>query len=396
MDKQKVLYILTKNDIGGAQKYVHDLATHLDATLFDVKILYGERDIASLSNRISFFFLNDCIAIYELVKIFQREIPHIIHLNSSKAGIIGTFAAAIYKLFISLNPKRYTLYPNPCPQNPKVVFTAHGWVFNPSNKVILQVRWFYILLHKLAGFAMDAIIVVSQADLYLAQSYHIVPNHKLALIYNGIEYQDLQFFDKISARRKLLSRIAIENEDHALQALWVGSIGRLTKEKDYETLIQAATHLPHIYFFILGTGELLLKYRRLIEKKKLFNSFFIIGDSKEAHRFLYAFDIFILPSVKEGLPYALLEACAAKLPSIVTNVGGMPEVIENNNSGYVVPQKKPRILAEKIELLSRNEILRKTLGENAYTRVQTEFSFSKMVEKTELVYTNILQIQKPN
>src|SRR3989344_392895 len=133
--KLKILYLLTKDDVGGAQKYVADLAAHLDQNRFEPKILCGGRDVRWLSNRVLpwMFFVNDWLAIIELVRVFRRERPDIIHLNSSKAGVLGSFATGLYKLI------------NQTTNKPKTIFTALGWVFNPTNYVAAPIRWCYVM-----------------------------------------------------------------------------------------------------------------------------------------------------------------------------------------------------------------------------------------------------------
>ena len=96
--RKKILYIITKSDVGGAQKYVSDLAANLDKSLFETKIICGGKNIRWLSNKVWlwFLFINDWLAIAEIVKLLKKERPDIIHLNSSKAGVIGSLAAFFY------------------------------------------------------------------------------------------------------------------------------------------------------------------------------------------------------------------------------------------------------------------------------------------------------------
>ncbi len=158
---KKVLYIITKSDIGGAQKYINDLASNLDKIQFEAKILYGGRDLKWLSNKTWpwFLFLNDWLAILELVKIYGQEKPDVIHLHSSKAGVLGSLAAKIYKvkcqMSISTGRQANVKY-----SPPKVVFTAHGWVFNPTNALSFPARLFYVFLHKFAALFQDKIMSV--------------------------------------------------------------------------------------------------------------------------------------------------------------------------------------------------------------------------------------------
>ncbi len=373
----KILYIITKSDIGGAQKYVADLANGLDKNQFEAKILYGGRDLKWLSNKVRpwAFFLNDWLAIRELVKTFQKEQPAIIHLNSSKACILGSLAFSLYKTLYS---KSYIL-------NPKVIFTAHGWVFNPANKLFFLTRWFYILLHKGAAFFQDKIICVSECDRQLALKYRIAPEKKLITIHNGIN-PDIRFLDKQTARKELFDKLQITNHKLQITAPWVGSIGRLVKEKNYETFIQVAALFPNANFIIIGKGPEKKDLEFRIQNLGLQNRFFIVEPTGKDAQYLKAFDVFVMTSIKEGCPYILLEAMAAGLPAVVTEAGGMPELIKDGENGLVVPQKNPEILARAARKLLENKNAANEFGQMARKTIREKFGLEKMMLRTETIY----------
>lgn len=383
--KQKVLYIITKSDVGGAQKYVADLANSLDKNQFEAKILYGGKDLKWLSNKVWpwAFFLNDWLAIFELIKILKKEQPHIIHLNSSKAGVIGSLAAFLFSTKL------------------KFVFTAHGWVFNPTNKLSSPARWFYVLLHKFAAIFQDKIICVSEYDRQLALKYKIAPETKLITVHNGID-PNIPFLDQQTARKELIKRLAFsvqrkgENKNtlNANRYIlnpdipWVGSIGRLVKEKDYETFIRAAALIPNAHFFIIGTGP--EKERLKTKSQKLKSNMHFINPTENDAKYLKAFDVFIMSSIKEGCPYILLEAMAAELLIVVTEAGGMPEMIKNNENGFVVPQKNPQALADAIQKLTTNKNIASEFGQITKKTIQEKFELKKLVAKTTATYKAII------
>src|SRR3989338_9378537 len=154
---KRVLFVITADDVGGAQKYVRDLAAHLNPREFRAEILYGGKPGARfLSNALHpyFFFLNDVLAVFELARTFRKKQPDVIHLNSSKAGVVGALAAFFYKRSLKSSSLVSHL------PSLKVVFTAHGWVFNPTNALGRLRRRLYIFLHRLAGRMTDVIINV--------------------------------------------------------------------------------------------------------------------------------------------------------------------------------------------------------------------------------------------
>jgi len=377
-NSKKILYLITKSDVGGAQKYVGDLTTNLDKANFQVKIFYGGKDLKWLSNAIWpwLLFLNDWLAIWELMKLYEKEQPHVVHLNSSKAGVLGSLAAFLYK---NLRPTTYDL-------RPKIVFTAHGWVFNPTNAISPPIRWFYILLHKLAALFKDKIICVSEYDYNLALRYHIAPKEKLAIIHNGID-PNIKFLEKSEARKEITNKIPnskfqIPNSNYP----WVGSIGRLVKEKNYETFIQTAALIPNANFLIIGSGPEKEKLIVNCQLSNINNVFFIEPTGNDA-QYLKAFDIFTMSSIKEGLPYILLEAMAAELPIVVTEAGGMPEVIKNHENGLMVSQKNPEFMAKAIQGLLTNPNISKELGQASNRAVIEKFNLAKMILETSQVYS---------
>lgn len=383
--KQKILYIITKDDIGGAQKYINDLAKNLDKNLFEIKILYGNKDIKWLSNKTSpwFLFLNDWLAIAELVKIYKKEKPDIIHLNSSKAGVIGSLAAQIYKVACRMSHVT-------CP---RVIFTAHGWVFNPTNALPAPVRWFYILIHKFSALFQDKIICVSEYDYKLAIRYKIAPEYKLLTIHNGIS-SNIKFLDKQAARKEILKKLTNYGSQPAADYHWIGSIGRLVKEKNYETFIQAAALIPNAIFFIIGSGLEKKELKMESEKSKVSERFFIIDPTGNDAEYLKAFDIFVMSSIKEGLPYILLEAMTAELPIVVTEAGGIPEIIKNHENGLMVSQKNPEMLAKAIQGLIKNKGIANELKKTAKKIVLERFNIKQMIEKTASVYSRQIAVQQ--
>ncbi|MDO8443247.1 MAG: glycosyltransferase family 4 protein [bacterium] len=379
----KILYILTKSGIGGAQKYVKDLAENLDKNKFEAKIIYGGVESRWLSNKTYpwLFFINDWLAVFELLKIFKLERPDIVHSNSSKAGVIGAIAAKLFNVTCHM-PARQSLGDGG--SRVAVVFTAHGWVFNHTNELKWLVRLFYIFLHKIAGLFTDKIICVSGYDYNLALEYDICEPEKLVKIHNGID-ANMKFLSKKEARNRIMNNeLGIKNKNWS----WIGSIGRLVKEKNYETFIGAAKLIPNAYFFIIGEGPEFKNLKLKIKNFELDDRFFIVPPTGNDAQYLKAFDVFAMSSVKEGLPYILLEAMAAELPIVITEAGGMPELIKNHENGLMVAQRSPEALARAIGGLIENKVVAKELSLKAKEVVKERFSLKKMVSETEKVYNH--------
>jgi glycosyltransferase involved in cell wall biosynthesis len=424
MSKKKILYIVTQSEFGGAQRYVFDLATHIKNE-FDVAVAAGPpatpaakqrrasenpngelfrhldssniryKYISCLKRRISPFY--DLVALFQLRRLIKKEKPDIVHLNSSKAGILGSIAA---KSVI---------------HGPKVVYTAHGWVFNEPNGWLKQK--IYLWLEKLTAKCKDKIVCVSDYDHRIVIA-HGFPKTKLITVHNGLDFGGLNFLPRDEARQKLLSKIPPSPPfaKGGLGGIFIGSIANLYPTKGLEYLIEAAhiiktNHLSLTYsaqggsapggnlsFVIIGEGPERKKLEKLIKKYGLENNFFLLGDIPDARQYLKAFDVFVLPSVKEGFPYAVLEAMAAGAPIVATNVGGIPEMASlrpasvNERTVLAEPAillsepKNSQQLAENILYFLNHPKEAAELAKREQQIVKTNFGLTEMVRKTTEVY----------
>lgn len=396
--KKKILYIITKSNFGGAQRYVFDLATSLDKNQFEISVALGgsgalkgklesagiktiavpslERDISTLKEIKA--FLN----IYKIIKEVQ---PDIVHLNSSKAGVLGALACRIYNLPNLLYATRYTLHA-------LIIYTAHGWAFKekrkPINKKIIEyVSWLTIALsHKT--------IVVSKDDREKVSRFVFV-QPRIILVHNGI---DSPIFREGSDARRIINEKT--GGKIAGKSFWVASIAELHKNKGLEYAINAFALIKrqeiannktasNTAYIIIGGGEEKENLQTMIEREGLTDTVTLAGEYQGASELLKAFDLFLLPSLKEGLPYAILEAGSAGLPIIATNVGGVTEVIEDMKSGIVVKEKRPKEISDALSYLIENEAKRKEFGERILKTVQTEYTLERMVGETAEIYNTL-------
>ena len=205
---------------------------------------------------------------------------------------------------------------------------------------------------------------------------------KIILIRNGVE--PVSFKEKFEAQKELLTHT---NTNKNTDILWFGTISELHKNKGLEYVILAMTHVEVPFaFFIIGEGEERSGLENLINKLNLENKVFLVGFLDNANQYLKAFDIFTLTSIKEGLPYTILEAGLAGLPVIATSVGGIPDIIKNNIDGLLVEKSSPKEITKAVEYMINNPSERKSLGLKLQEKVGKEFSLKQMIEKTEVVY----------
>ncbi|MDO8555228.1 MAG: glycosyltransferase family 4 protein [bacterium] len=387
-EKRKILYIITKSVWGGAGKYVYDLATNLPCGEFEAVVAAGGRgelakkiasadlpyhEIKNFQKDVNVF--KDFFAIFEIFKLLKKINPDIIHVNSSKAGGIAGIASFLYKL----STASFQL---------KTIFTAHGWAFHEDRPL-----WKIFLIKlssKFTCFFYDKIICVSEFDRQSAIKNKIASNEKITTIHNGIKINDYNFLPRQKAREQLGNGVSKLD-------IWIGTIGEFTKNKGQEYLIdavyklnlptdEAGTKNNKLKTIITGWGGNELNLKHQISNLKLENEVFLINNLSPATPYLKAFDIFVLPSLKEGLPYTILEAGLAELPVIASNTGGIPEIIENGKSGFLIRPKNSDELASVLEKLINNELLRKDLATALRAKILEEFTFEKMLNSTLAAY----------
>lgn len=363
--KKKVLYLVTKSNFGGAQRYVYDLATSLPNDQFDPVVACGGNGelvkrlteaqipvigIPSLERDI--MFIKEIRALFSIMDVVRSARPDILHVNSSKAGALGAFAGRLLGI-------------------KKIIFTIHGWPFREKRSFLWRVFVWSASLVTLI-FSTQA-IAVSKKD------FEDSPWRKKTIyIKNGIR----PFETKPRAEaRALLSRTPVDNE------LWVGTIAELTRNKGIDILINVAQSTEDSRFVVIGDGEERERLGKLVETLEIKDRVTLRGNIPDAYHLLSAFDIFILPSRKEGLPYTVLEAGVAGLPVIASAVGGVPEIIRNGETGILVPPEDEKAFSEAIKSLLEHPEKRTWLGRNLRALVEREYSFAKMLEETLAVYT---------
>lgn len=360
----KVLYLVTKSNFGGAQRYVYDLATGLPRDRFEsvvacggngelVKRLLSARvpvmEIPHLERDVS--LVKEVRAFFSIIDIVRSARPDILHVNSSKAGGLGALAGRL------LGVK-------------KIIFTVHGWPFRERRNILWR-GLVWIASYVTLALSTRA-IAVSQKDLDDSP----LPG-KTVYIKNGIP--PLSFMSRSDAR-SVLSRSPAPNE------LWIGTVAELTRNKGIDVLIRSVASADEARFFIIGDGEERERLETLADTLDVRERVFFRGNIPDAYRLLPAFDLFILPSRKEGLPYTVLEAGMAGLPVIASAVGGVPEIIRNGETGVLVPPEDEKAIVEAVESLSAHPEKRTWLGRNIRALVEREYALTVMLEKTKTLY----------
>lgn len=378
----KILYIITQGEMGGAQLYVKSLAEASKGRNWAFDLALGEnnknwlsQEVGSLGGRIwplkhlkrEISPLEDFLVILELFRLLHKINPDVVHLNSSKAGVVGSFASLAYRI---------------SGKKTKVIYTAHGWVFNEPMNFFKKL--IFIWLEKITSPIKDKIICVSEFDRTVGIKSSIKAAGNLITIHNGIELPNEYFLNHSEAREKIG---AFSND-----CLVIGTIVNFYKTKGLEFLISAFDLLvknnkeKYLKLAIIGDGEMRQQLEKLIASCGLNDKVVLLGRIDQASKYLRAFDIFVMSSVKEGLPYSLLEAQLAGVPIVATKVGGIPEIINDGVDGLLTRPKDPIDLAAKMQILIDNASIKDGLVQSSIKKVTNDFSLEEMLQKTLSLY----------
>lgn len=387
--KKRVLFVITQSEYGGAQRFLHNLINRLDKNKFEPFLVGGAFSgkefitepanglaiktfrIQSLRREINLF--SDLKAVRELKKIIKELRPDVLFLISSKAGFIGSLALRLAQS-----------KPQTDHSKTKVIYRIGGWSFNdpwPTWKKIL-----FTLLEKTSARWKDIIIVNNQYDLNQAKRYGIKPKKEIILIPNGLDVYKMDFMSKDEARLKLFEKISKYSGKIFQIKTIVGTIANFYPAKGLSYLIETAEYFKNkddLVFFVIGDGPERPTLEKIIAEKGLEKKIFLLGQIPDAYHFLPAFDIFVLPSIKEGFPWALIEAMAAKLPSIATSVGAIPEIIEDEKNGLLIEPAKPNVMAAAIKEMLSDEIKMREQAIQAHQTVLLKYDLEKMVRQIE-------------
>lgn len=377
MKKKRIIHILGGSKFGGIIYYLTYLIEKQLKEGYEVSVLAENEKV---KNYFKINFPN--IKIVDTRNVYKREISpiydilalmrtikvlknyDIVHTHTSKGGFIGRIAAKIRRIKL-------------------IIHTAHGFAFHEYSSKITT--FFYSLLERLVSYFCDKIILLNKKDWELAKKYKIGNEKKLVLIYNGIDYQRIE---NIKPDFTIRQKFNLNKEDFLITF-----IGRLSKQKNPEILIWAIKELLKENIdkkiFLLLIGEDMGMKSRLI---KLINNFKIneyvgfLDFTFNPISIIKVSDCFVLPSLWEGMPIALLEAMASGIPVIVSNIKGNNEVITDGVNGFLFSPNNYQELKEKISLLIRNKEIGEKISLKAKEDIKKRFSKERFQEETMKIY----------
>jgi glycosyltransferase involved in cell wall biosynthesis len=348
--RPRILFVVTLAETGGAQTYVASLlspltdgfdvavAAHGDGPLRGAARAAGVRFVPLRHVRRPLSLWRDVLGLLELLALLHRERPHIVHVNSAKAGALGRLAAWLARV-------------------PIRIYTVHGWAFRAHHGLASLV---YLWAERALRPLTTVTVCVAESERRAGLAAHTCDERTTVVIRNGVEPAAVQSAGGRPGRPRLLT------------------VGRLQAPKDAVTLIRALAALRERPFeaVVVGDGPDRPAVEEEIRVLGLEPAVELAGDRDDVPDLLASADLFVLSSRSEGLPLSILEAMAAGLPVVASNVGGVPEAVVDGDTGLLVPPSDPQSLATAIGRLLDDPALRRRLGEAGRMRVAEHFDLA--------------------
>ena len=367
----RVCHIITKLELGGAQQNTLYTLAHLDRSRFEPTLITGTRGILDSEGRRSAeraWFIEslgreisirrDPAALFTLAGLLRKERPHIVHTHSSKAGILGRWAAVLAGV-------------------PHIVHSIHGYGFTPRQSRLG--RGALIAVERLTGrMTTSAFITVSEANLKLGLELDLFAPDRVCLIRSGVRLADFR------------PREAGDGPP----AVTVGMIACLKPQKAPSDFVKVAAHVVKratvpVKFVLAGDGELRSEVEALIRRENLEGYVTLAGWRRDIPELMRGFDLLLHTSRWEGLPRVFPEAMATGLPIVATNVDGAPEAVAEGITGHLLPPGDVEGMARRTLELVHDPGLRARMGIEARRRI-APWDIDEMVRRQERLYEGLI------
>ena len=372
----RVCHVITKPELGGAQLSTLNILSNFPKDRFTLSVITSKEGMLSkefkdLKMTRSFFSpflvrpinpISDILAFIHIYLIYRSNGYDLVHTHSSKAGIIGRWAARLARV-------------------PVIIHTVHGWSFNDYQP--LPLKRFFILLERITARFTTKIICVSRNDIEIGVSNKIAAREKFTLIKYGIPFAEFKRSSKDPLQKK--KELGINNSGRV-----VGMFACLKPQKSPQDYIKACIEIykkmPDVNFLLIGDGALKAKCRKLLSATPLNGRFIFTGWRRDISDIMGILDVVVLTSKWEGMPISIIEALCKGCPVVATNAGGVSELVKDGTTGYIVKPGDYKEAAGKVYEILKNEDLLNRMKREASLSVDDSFSLDRMVEKIENLY----------
>lgn len=367
---------LVASSRGGGATHVRDLALGLDPRRYASQVVmpedgghvYREDFMAS---DIPFHPMNIAAGFsLQAIRHIRRLLDgvEVVHVHGARAAFFGRLAAA------SLARRR-----------PRIVYSVHGFAAphyaQPRRGVLLAIE------RALAPIT-DSVIAVSYAERQALLAARVTRAERIRVVWHGIDVA--RFHRTVDDRDTHRLALGIP-----VDAPVITTVCRLDKPRDFDTLLQAFRKVvdtcPATHLLMVGNGPYRARIETRVSNLGLSSRVMLAGTRRDIPQILTASDILVLSTALwEGLPFTILEAMAAGLPVVASDVGGIAEAVRHTETGYIVPQRSPEALSEGLLRLLGNPEHARAMGERGSVRAQKHFTLERMTHETTAVYEDVL------
>jgi len=371
MKKIKVVHIITKLELGGAQINTIYTYENLNLEEFETYLVCGPGGVLidKIEKRERFIIIKDLQreirpvkdlkTFFQVFKVLKKINPDIVHTHSSKAGIMGRMTAFILKV-------------------PVIIHSVHGFSFSPFHSLFK--RNFFLVAEKIVSKLTTHFVFVSKDDIKVAKQKKLVKDN-YTLIRSG--FQKMKFLKKNSNLASIRKKYNIKDKDFVC-----GVIAPFKPQKGLFHLIEIASMVlekrKNVVFFIAGDGKLREEIEHRLKKRGILENFRLPGFIFDIENAIDIFDIGISTALWEGLPQSLIQMRLKKKSIVASNISGNVEVIKHNKNGFLVDVFDYRKFSEKILFLINNEKERERLSN--FKEDFSEWDADFMVKAQERLY----------
>jgi len=384
--KIKVAHIIARMITGGADENTLFTVQGLDKDRYEVDLIMGEEFDESVFDKVKnnnfniiqikglkwkLNFLYDPIVLIKLIKMMRKNRYDIIHTHTTKAGILGRITGRIAGVAV-------------------IVHGLHGSTFEAFDSGLLN--WLLFLFERLTGRFTDAYISVSRvlSKKYIERGLGKKDNHYT--VYSGMELET--FYGargKIDCRKKR-KELGIDSEDFV-----IGNVARLEKRKGHKFLIDSFKNVvekqkdSHVKLLIIGEGNKREYLENYVNELKLGNKVIFTGYREDVEELMAIMDIFVLTSLREGLPRVLVQAAAVGMPSVAFNVDGVPEIVKDNYNGFLIRAGDVGQLVNRIKKYIDKKELVLLHGQKGREFIKDKWSIEGMVDRVDKIYQRLVR-----
>ena len=383
---KKVLIIITRLDTGGSSEAVISIKQALGLK-YDISILSGpgeiEPDILIPSLLRDALILQDIQALFQIYSVMRKHNPGLVHTNSSKAGFIGRLAVLMHNLILRISGRES--------QVAAVIHMPHGHVFYGYDFGFLKEKLF-LALERLMAPAAKTLVALTNGEMNESLERGVGIKSQWVVIHPVTDIPDKLPQSRVEKRKEL---------EIGEDSLVIGTVARLEPVKGVIYLVRAfkivtTNYKRPINLLIVGDGSLRASIESEAKELGVYDKCIFTGTRKDVFEHLSAMDIFVQPSVNEGMGKTIIQAQASGLPVIGTRVQGIPDALKENETGVLVAPKDPEQIASAIMELVNNPSKRAFMAENATKWVKTledgiaKFSSERMCFLIDKLYENTL------